>query len=58
MQDIAETEVGQFIELVFRGRERVASLPTNLSNPQTDDMVDQLGNKYVDESGNQYTLKS
>ena len=58
MQDIAETEVGQFIELVFRGRERVSSLPTNLSNTQTNDMVDQLGNKYVDESGNQYTLKS
>jgi len=58
MQDIAETEVGQFIELVFRGRERVASLPTNLSDPQTDNWVDEALNQFVDESANTYQLKS
>jgi len=58
MQDIAETEVGQFIELVFRGRERISSLPTNLSDPQTDNWVDEALNQFVDESANTYQLKS
>lgn len=58
LEDIASTEVGQSISLQFRGRERITSLPTNTSNPQTDEWVDELGNQYVDESANTYQLKS
>lgn len=56
--DIAEVEAGQYIDLVFRGRERVTSIPTNASDPTLDQWTDEDNDQYVDESGNTYQLKS
>lgn len=54
---LANAEVGQSITLVFIGR-TLTKLPTNISNAVVYNLVDQLGNQFVDELGNTITVRT
>lgn len=55
-QHIASAQLGQIIDLSFIGRYLESSMADNYSNPELYDLIDELQNLIVDQSGNQLII--
>jgi len=56
MIDVANTPVGQYIELEFTGYDLLDRIPAFINNPSIENMVDESANQYIDDLGNTYTM--